>query len=159
MSVLITAAADSAAFRLARILNTEDVLFASDKDMPVMHGKRFLKIPSADSPSFTHEVLKVCLDYQIKEIYPLMRNEIIELSASRQLFEEFGIILVIPSIKWIQTRLNDLPFYSSNIFIMMNGKVSSGEPPIDDILPEDEKNGVFYWSLINDQLIFHSFFV
>jgi hypothetical protein len=159
MSVLITAAADSAAFRLARILNKEDVFFASDKDMPVMYEKRFLKIPSADSPSFIHEVLKICLDYQIKEIYPLMRNEIIELSASRQLFEEFGIILVIPSIKWIETRLNDLPFRLSNIIVMINGKVCSGESPIDDILPKDEENGVFQWNFTNDQLIFYSLFV
>jgi hypothetical protein len=159
MSVMITAAADSAAFRLARILNIEDICFASDMEMPVMYGKRFLKIPSADSPSFTHEVLKICLDNQITEIYPLRQNEIIELSGSRQLFEEFGIILVIPSIKWIKTRLNDLPLRSSNIFVMIKGKVCSGESPIDNILPGDEDNGVFQWNLIDDQLIFHSFFV
>jgi hypothetical protein len=159
MSVLITAAADSAAFRLARILNKKDICFASEMDMPVMYGKRFLKLPSADSPSFTHEVLKICLDNQITEIYPLMMNEIKELSASRQLFEEFGIILVIPSIKWIETRLNDLPLASSNIFVMINGKICSGESPINDILPGDEQNGIFQWNLINDQLVFHSFFV
>ena len=159
MSVLITAANDSAAFRLARILNKDDICFASDMDMPVMHGKRFLKIPAANFPSFSHEVLKICLDHQITEIYPLMQNEIKELSASRQLFEEFGIILVIPSIKWIETRLNDLPLRSSNIFVMINGKVCSGESPTNDILPEDEDTGVFQWVLINEQFIFHSFFV
>jgi len=159
MPVLITAANDSAAFRLARILNIEDIYFASDMDMPVLHGKRFLRFPSADSPSFTHEVLKICLDNQITEVYPLMQNEIKELSASRLLFEEFGIILVIPSIKWIETRLNHLPPRSSNIFVMINGKVCSGESPINDILPEDEYNGVFQWNLIKKQLIFHSFFV
>lgn len=159
MSVLITAANDSAAFRLARILNIDDICYASDMDMPVMFGKRFLKIPSADSPSFTHEVLKICLDNRITEIFPLKQNEIKELSASRQLFEEFGIKLVIPSIKWIEKRLNDLPLRSSNIFVMINGTVCSGKSPVNDILPEDEDNGVFQWDLINEQLIFNSFFV
>ena len=65
MSVLITAATNSVAFQLARILNTEDIWFASDMDIPVLAGKRFLKIPSTNSSSFIHEVLKICLDNQI----------------------------------------------------------------------------------------------
>jgi hypothetical protein len=159
MSVLITAAADSEAFRLARILNKEEICFASDIDMPVIHGKRFLKIPAANSPSFTHEVLKICLDHNIKEIYPLLKDEIIELSESRQLFIEFDIKLVIPSIKWIETRLNDLPFHSSNLFVLIDGKVCSGVIPPDKTILFNEENGVFQWELRNDQLIFGSFIV
>ncbi|SDM58775.1 hypothetical protein SAMN05421813_11656 [Daejeonella rubra] len=159
MSVMITAAADSAAFRLARILNTEDVYFAAYADMPAISGKRFLKISAANSPSFTHEVLKICLDHNIKEIYPLMRDEIVELSASRQLFEEYDIKLVIPSIPWIETRLNDLLFQSSNLFILINGKVRAGDIPANGTLPDNEENGVFQWELKNGQLIFGSFIV
>jgi hypothetical protein len=159
MSVLITAATNSAAFHLARILHTEDICFASDMDIPVLAGKRFLKIPSTGSTSFIHEVLKICLDHQITEIYPLLHDEIVELSKSRQLFEEFDIKLVIPSLKWIETRLNDLPFLSSNLFVLIDGNVCAGNITKESALLFNEKNGVFQWELRNNQLIFGSFIV
>lgn len=159
MSVLITAAADSVAFRLARILNTKDICFATNVDMPVLSEIRFVKISAANSPSFTHEILKICLDHHIKEIYPLIHDEIVELSASRHLFDEFDIKLVIPSILWIKTKLNDLPFNSSNLFVLINGKVVAGNVPANGTLPDNEENGVFQWELKNDQLIFGSFIV
>ena len=159
MSVLITAATNSAAFQLARILKTEDIWFASDMDIPVLAEKRFLNIPSTHSSSFIHEVLKICLDHQIIEIYPLLPDEIVELSKSRQLFEEFDIKLVIPSIKWIETRLNDLPFLSSNLFVLIDGTVCAGNTTKESTLLFNEKNGVFQWELRNNQLIFGSFIV
>ncbi len=159
MSVLITAATNSAAFQLARILNTEDIWFASDMDIPVLAGKRFLKIPSTNSSSFIHEVLKICLDHQIIEIYPLLPDEIVEFSKSRQLFEEFDIKLVIPSIKWIETRLNDLPFLSSNLVVLIDGTVCAGNITKESALILNEENGVFKWELRNNQLIVGSFIV
>jgi hypothetical protein len=157
MSVLITAATNSAAFQLARILNTEDICFASDIDIPVFPGKRFLKFPSTDCSSFIHEVLKICLDNQIVEIYPLLHDEIIEFSKSRQLFEEFDIKLVIPSMKWIETRLNDLPCLSANLFVLIDGNVCAGNIAKESILLLNEENGIFQWEFKNNQLIFSSF--
>jgi len=159
MSVLITAAADSAAFRLARILNKENIIFAGYDDMPIIPGKRFLRIPAANSSSFIHEVLKVCLDHNIKEIYPLKLDEILEFSTSRQLFQEFDIKLIIPSTQWIKASLNDLFSHSSNVFVMIDGKVCAGELPINGTMPEKEENGIFQWEFRNDQLIFGSFVV
>lgn len=159
MSVLITAATNSAAFQLARILNTEDICFGSDMDIPVLAGKRFLKIPSSNSSSFIHEVLKICLDHQIVEIYPLLPDEIVEFSKSRQLFEEFEIKLIIPSIKWIETRLKDSPFLSTNLFVLIDGKVCAGNIDKESMQLFNEENGVFYWELRYNQLIFGSFIV
>jgi len=159
MSVLITAAADSAAFRLARILNNENVIFGGYDEMPVISGKRFLRIPSANSSSFIHEVLKICIDHNVKEIYPIRKDEILELSTSRLLFQEFDIKLIIPSSQWIERRLNDLTSHSSKIFILIDGKVCAGDIPVNGNLPENEDNGVFLWEVKNDQLIFGSFVV
>ena len=159
MSVLITAATNSAAFQLARILNTEDIFFASDMDIPVLTGKRFLKIPSTASLSFVHEVLKVCLDHQILEVYPLLHDEIVELSNSRQLFEEFKIKLIIPSVNWIEKRLNDLPFISSNLFVLIDGNICAGNMVKESLSFFNETNGVFQWEIRNGQLTFGSFIV
>lgn len=96
MAILITSAAESAAFRLERILCKSDVIFADQQPLPLLSGRLFLQIPSPDSGTFTHEILKICMDYGVNEIYPLKDGEIRELSNARQLFEEYGIKLMIP---------------------------------------------------------------
>ena len=120
MSVLITAATNSAAFQLARILNTEDICFASDTDIPVFSGKRFLKFPSTDSSSFIHEVLKICLDNQIVEIYPLLPDEIVEFSKSTHNVCMCLGLSVILIILFILTPLNTfmLPSMFGKIIII-----------------------------------------
>ena len=147
MAVLITAAANSAAFRLERILETPEVYFADQSSLPSIPGKKFLKIPDASSNSFTHEVLKICLDHHIIEIYPLRGEEMTELSRSRQLFEEFGISLVIPSEQWIENKLNVSSSRSSDIIVLVNGRIRAGKLPAGFSLPENEEFGVFEWML------------
>lgn len=94
MAILITAAADSAAHKLARMLNQPEVIFADQQSLPVFPGKVFVKIPSPESATFTHEILKFCLDYKVTEIYPLKSEELRELSIASQLFEEYGIRII-----------------------------------------------------------------
>ena len=105
MSALITAASDSAAFRLARLFSEKVIFFGSIKEITNIGNTKFIKIPSAKSPSFAHELLKICLDNHINEVYPLVFDEIVELSASRVLFEEFNIKIIIPSINYINLEL------------------------------------------------------
>lgn len=97
MAILITAAADSSAHRLARILSTSEIIFADQRALPIFSDKKFIQIPLPESAAFAHEILKLCLDYGITKIYPLKKEELHELSKSRQLFEEYGInVLVHP---------------------------------------------------------------
>lgn len=157
MAVLITAAANSAAFRLERILDTPEVYFADQNSLPSIPGKKFLKIPDASSNSFTHEVLKICLDHHINEIYPLKGDEMTELSGSRQLFEEFGISLVVPSGQWIENKLNVSTSRSSDIIVLVNGRIRAGKLPAGFSLPENEEFGVFEW-VLEDRGIRYSLF-
>ena len=82
MAILITAAAHALAYRLARILNNSEVFFGDQNDLPAILGKKFIRIPPASSNSFSHEILKTCLDLDITSIYPLYRDEINELSST-----------------------------------------------------------------------------
>lgn len=91
MVILITAAADSAAHRLARTLGSSEVIFADQQTLPVFSDKKFIQIPHPESVAFAHEILKVCLDYGVTKIYPMKKEELHELSKARQLFEEYGI--------------------------------------------------------------------
>jgi len=158
MAVLITAAANSAAFRLERILDTPEVYFADQSSLPSIPGKKFLKIPAASSNSFTHEVLKICLDHHINEIYPLKRDEMTELSSSRQLFEEFGINLIVPSEKWTENKLNVSSSRSSDMIILVNGRIRAGKLPAGFSLPENEEFGVFEW-VMEDKEVRYSLFI
>lgn len=101
MAILITAASFSMAFKLERFLNESEVYFAEQIEMPVIPGKKFIRIPDASSPVFTSEMLKICLDNQIVKIFPLKEAEIKELSKANQLFKEYGINIIIPSNEWI----------------------------------------------------------
>ncbi|WP_291402341.1 hypothetical protein [Daejeonella sp.] len=159
MSGLITAASDSAAFRLARLFSEKVLFFGSIEEIPNFGDKKFIKIPSAKSPSFAHELLKICLDNEINEVYPLVLDEIIELSTSRILFEEFNIKIIIPSINFINLELLNHSKLLINLIVLINGVVVAGDCPPNNSLPFQEVNGVFKWEIIDDEVIFSLFTV
>lgn len=159
MSALITAASDSAAFRLARLFSEKVLFFGSIEEMPNIGDTKFIKIPSAKSPSFAHELLKICLDNEINEVYPLVLDEIIELSTSRILFEEFNIKIIIPSINFINLELLNHSKLLINLIVLINGVVVAGDCPPNNSLPFQEVNGVFKWEIIDDEVIFSLFTV
>lgn len=94
MNILITGATTARAFQLERQLNRPDeIILADSAELPafLLKSKRFLKIPGENSPSFVHELLALCLDEHIDEVYPLKEHEVEALNNARQLFEEYGI--------------------------------------------------------------------
>ncbi|WP_395805190.1 hypothetical protein [Daejeonella sp.] len=159
MSVLITAASDSAAFRLARLFSEKILYFGSIEEIPNFGDTKFIKIPSAKSPSFAHELLKICLDNHINEVYPLVFDEIVELSASRVLFDEFNIKIIIPSINYINLELLKYPHILVNLLVLINGVIVAGEIPPNNCLPFQEENGVFQWEFIDKEVKFSLFTV
>lgn len=101
MAILITAASYAVAYKLERSLDDPEVFFADQIIMPVIPGKKFIRIPEASSVIFTSEILKICLDNHIVKIFPLKQSEFNELSKAEQLFNEYGIIIIAPSNEWI----------------------------------------------------------
>jgi hypothetical protein len=159
MSGLITAASDSAAFRLARLFSEKVIFLGSIEEIPNFGDTKFIKIPSAKSPSFSHELLKICLDNHVNEVYPLVFDEIVELSASRVLFEEFNIKIIIPSINYINLELLNYSFSLTNLIVLINGVIVAGEIPPNNCLPFQEENGVFQWEFIDKEVKFSLFTV
>lgn len=109
MNILITAASFAQAYQLQRSLNTNDVVFFADSvDLPqvMLKDKKFVKIPSGESSSFSHLLLTICLDLQIEKVYPLRKTEILALAEARQLFDEYGIKLMVPDKSLIMGLLN-----------------------------------------------------
>ena len=69
--------------------------------------KKFIKIPAGDSSSsFAHLLLTICLDQQIEKVFPLRKVEILALSEARQLFDEYGIKIMVPDKTLLQLPIN-----------------------------------------------------
>ncbi len=145
MPVLITAGLSPEAYRLKRILNIKEVVFADQSPLPRIPGNDSLVIPSYTSPSFVHEVLKGCLDLGITKIYPLKPGEVIELSKARYLFLEYNVMLIIPSDDWLKNNNQLFKGSGSNITVLEDGKPAAG-----DALPGNlsiyKETGIFAWA-------------
>jgi hypothetical protein len=145
MPALITAGLSQQAYRLQRILNSQDVIYADISALPFIPGRRGLIIPSYHSMSFTHEILKICLDHRIDRVFPLVYGEITELSKARLLFSEYNISLVIPSNRWLENNPSTSVSHISEMAVLENGSLIAGTLPPEPGL-ESEETGVFCWA-------------
>ncbi len=105
MNVLITAASTAQAYKLEKVLSeTNNVVFADSAELPelLLKSRKFLKIATADSASYAHQLLSCCLSLDIQLVFPLRRQEIAALVESRQLFDEYGIKVMLPAMDTIE---------------------------------------------------------
>jgi len=93
MYTLITAAASERAYSLKTSLNTDAVVLGDYLDLPelLIRSGKMIRLPEPQSPSYTHQVLALCLDKNIGTIYVLRKAEAELLLNSKQLFYEYGI--------------------------------------------------------------------
>jgi len=75
-----------------------ELLMATSEEVPRFLTSKFLPIPTGANPTFSHELLKFCLDHQIQYVLPLGLEEIKALSATKLLFEEYGIAVLCPEL-------------------------------------------------------------
>jgi hypothetical protein len=96
MNILITAANSAEAHKLKNQLNTENIILGDYLELPVfmLKSANMIKLPSPASPSYTHEMLTLSLDKEVNTIYALRDEERKLLEESKQLFNEYGIVLV-----------------------------------------------------------------
>ena len=98
MYTLITGAATSKAYKVKNGLNNENIILGDYAELPLtMLSKTMIQLPNPASPSYSHEMLALCLDKEIDHIYLLKQEEQTQLVATRQLFVEYGIALLSDS--------------------------------------------------------------
>lgn len=145
MSVLITAASHAEAYKLDRILQLPEVIFADHADMPAMafSGRKFIKIPRGNSPSYAHIILDLALNAGIDRIFPLYAEEILPLAQSRQLFDEYGISVIVPSVLWLNSRQPDYRKGTSSLLVIEKGETLAGSLPPGLVIQEEFFSGIF----------------
>lgn len=92
MYTLITAAATAEAQRLKNKLGSTHILLGDYLEMPAF--MKIIGLPNPASPSYTHEMLTLCLDKQIDTVYALRDEETSLLREAEQLFREYGITIL-----------------------------------------------------------------
>jgi hypothetical protein len=96
MKTLITAATSGEAQRLKNKLDAGAVILGDYLDVPEFMVKSgiMIRLPDPKSIAYAHEMLALCLDKEIRTIYPLREQEKIFLKEAGQLFQEYDIIVV-----------------------------------------------------------------
>ena len=150
--ILITGAANTEAYRLSRLIDASQVIFADHQELPNFSksSNQFVKISSGKAPSFAHELLTVCLDLGVDTVFALYKDEVMALSEANVLFEEFGIKLMIPSVEWLSRNLDPQAYASkNNLVVLDNGNIIGGS--LSEILwPKENLTGVFNWTCENN---------
>src|SRR5687768_4493249 len=121
MSALITAASYAQAYKLERLLNLSNVIIADFRDLPQLAypNKKFMKISEGSSASYAHEMLDMALNAGITKIFPLYKSEILPLAEARQLFLEYGISVIVPSILWLKGLNNRVDTLQTGDFVVI----------------------------------------
>lgn len=103
MKLLITQGTAPFAQRVAKHLHQDlgaQVCFASADPIPqvLLDTGHYQQIPAAGHPTFAHEMLKLVLDQEATHLLPLGMEEVVVLAASKLLFNEYDIQVLIPGI-------------------------------------------------------------
>jgi hypothetical protein len=94
LKVLITSATLAMAHKLKTKLANDAVLLGDYADLPAFMRKNIIKLPNPAADTYTHEMLKICLDNDVEVLYPLTNNEMDILLISEQLFKEYNINVI-----------------------------------------------------------------
>jgi hypothetical protein len=145
MSVLITSGLSPQAWRVNRLLENEDIVFADESELPYVPGVRSALIPPHNSPSFIHEMLRTCLNHGVDRIYSLKWAELRELVKARELYSEYNIRLMVPSDTWLSAQHEHAGINAANLFVIEDGQLLAGVAPPEEKWPHGE-TGIFSWA-------------
>ena len=90
---LITGAASAEAYSLKTILSKEQVLLGDYMELPdiLINSGKVIRLPNPQNPSYTHQMLALCLDKNVNTVYALNGQEKELLLNAKQLFQEYDI--------------------------------------------------------------------
>ncbi len=98
MKILITGGKTATALKLTKAFDGSEILLGDYGDMPNINTNSysFVELGSWNTEVLAHNLLTKCLDYGVDVLLPLYEAEIIALSKSMVLFDEFGLKVLLP---------------------------------------------------------------
>jgi len=98
LKILITGGKTATALKLAKAFDGKEILLGDYGDMPNINSSSysFVELGEWNVEVLAHNLLTKCLDYGVDILLPLYEAEIVALSKSLVLFEEFSIKILLP---------------------------------------------------------------
>lgn len=153
--ILITAGMHAFAQRIAKTLpRNSNVVFGASEPIPALliNGGKYIEIPSHHLPTFNHELLKLAISEQFNLIIPLKKEEILHLAESRELFDEYGIKVAVPSLEALKAI--DFFFNPGRELVpqvIINGKILGEQQ---DVLSISDESGICLFSDSGEDVLF-----
>lgn len=96
MKILITAANAAPAYKQKNKLNGAEIIMGDYMDLPdfMLKPGQLIRLPNPASPSYTHEMLALCLDLGVSKVYLFREQETQLLKQSEVLFNEYNITII-----------------------------------------------------------------
>ena len=93
MSTLITAASTAKAYQVKGTLTDGEIILGDYEELPqvMITAGKMIVLPNPNNPAYIHEMLALCLDKDIIELYPLRNIEMQLLKEAQLLYDEYGI--------------------------------------------------------------------
>lgn len=97
VNILITAANSAPAYKLKNQLSSDYVVMGDHLDLPdfMLKPGKLIRLPDPQSPSYTHEMLTLCLDMGVDNVYLFREPEITLLLKAETLFNEYNIKILV----------------------------------------------------------------
>ncbi|MCY4778195.1 hypothetical protein ORI89_00920 [Sphingobacterium sp. UT-1RO-CII-1] len=131
--ILITYGTRPFAQRVGHLLGEKyEVVYGSSEDFPeVLKQTNYKAIPVANTTTFAHELLKLCLDEGIDKLLPLGRSELQPLWEVRVLLAEYGVKLLVPH-DLTGCLIVENPDKSLNLQVFSSGENMISKEQLDD---------------------------
>jgi len=93
VSVLITAASTAKAYQIKGTINNGEIILGDYEELPevMIKAGKMIKLPNPNGAAYIHEMLALCLDRNITDLYPLRTIEMQLLKEAQLLYDEYGI--------------------------------------------------------------------
>lgn len=119
MKILITGGKTATALKLIKTFDGSEILLGDYGDMPNINtgSYSFIELGNWNAEVLAHNLLTKCLDHGIDMVLPLYGAEILALSKSMVLFDEFGLKVLLPE----NPQVNSAKFKDWCVF--ENGKL------------------------------------
>jgi len=148
MKILITGGKSAAALKLIKAFSNDQVILGDYGDVPTFSSTAYtmISLGERNDDITAHQLLNVCLDLQVEVLIPIHYFEVAALSRSMQLFEEFGIRVLLPEISVLPELLQSAKQTTAAWAVYKEGQLlyaaQEGEVPV--VEHSERLNGVFH---------------
>lgn len=148
MKILITGGKTVLALKLIKAFDGEEILLGDYGEMPSIatNSYSFVELGQWNADILAHNLLTKCLDKGVDILLPLYEAEIIALTKSLVLFEEFGLKVLLPE----NPQLNSSKFKDWGVF--MGGKQIYASAADIQVENSNSLNGVYALDVETGQL-------